>query len=80
METINGEWIMKGCRRTDRDCLHSPEDLLALIQRIGFLPLFANEIPGFSVEEHTPAADWWTDSAGDPWAWRQVLASDENVA
>ena len=81
MDTINGEWIMKGCRRSDRGCLHSPEDLLELVQKIGFLPLFSNEIPGFSVEEHTPAADWWTDSPEtDPWAWRQVLASSPYVA
>ena len=81
MDTVNGEWIMKGCRRTDRDCLHSPEDLLELVQEIGFMPLFSNEIPGFSVEEHTPAADWWTDDpASDPWAWRQVLASNEFIA
>ena len=32
METIAGEWFMKGCRRTDKECLHSPEDLLALVQ------------------------------------------------
>ena len=30
MDTIAGEWIMKGCRRTDKDCLRSPEDLLEL--------------------------------------------------
>ena len=81
METIDGTWIMKGCRRTDRDCLHSPGDLLEMILRVGFLPLFSGPIPGFSVEEHTPAADWWTDDpSADPWAWRQVLASNEQVA
>ena len=81
MDTVNGEWIMKGCRRTDRGCLRSPEDLLELVRKIGFLPLFSNDIPGFSVEEHTPAADWWTDDpASDPWAWRQALASDGQVA
>ena len=81
METIAGEWFMKGCRRTDKDCLHSPEDLLALVQEIGFLPLFSNDIPGFSVEEHTPAEDWWVGSpATDPWAWRQVLAPCETIA
>lgn len=81
METVNGEWFMKGCSRTDSGCLHSPEDLLKLVQQVGFLPLFSNEIPGFSVEEHTPAEDWWQDDpATDPWAWRQVIASDENVA
>ena len=58
MDTVAGEWIMKGCRRTDPECLHSPEDLRKLIRETGFLPLFSNEIPGFSVEERTPPDDW----------------------
>ena len=81
MDTIDGVWIMKGCRRTARDCLHSPEDLLALVREIGFLPLFSNDIPGFSVEEHTPAEDWWQDDpVTDPWAWRHVLAPRDEAA
>lgn len=81
MDTIAGEWIMKGCKRTDTHCLHSPDDLRKLIRKVGFLPLFSNDIPGFSVEEHTPAEDWWIEDASrDPWAWRQVLAKDEGVA
>ena len=81
MDTIDGEWIMKGCRRTDKDCLHSPDDLLALVLKVGFLPLFSNCIPGFSVEEHTPSEDWWQDDpATDPWAWRHVLAPNPLVA
>jgi hypothetical protein len=81
METINGEWFMKGCRRTAPDCLRSPADLLALVRKVGFLPLFSGGIPGFSVEEHTPAEDWWVDDpARDPWAWRQVLAPENDVA
>lgn len=78
---MDSEWNMMGCRRDDPRCLHSPEDLLELIQEIGFLPLFANDIPGFSVEERTPANDWWIDDpAVDPWAWRQVLAPNAFVA
>ena len=80
METVAGEWIMKGCRRSDPECLHSPEELLALVREIGFLPLFSNSIPGFSVEEHTPSADWWTGSPLDPWDWRQVLAPHPELA
>ena len=80
MDTIDGVWYMKGCRRNDPGCLHSPEDLRALVRKIGFLPLFSNAVPGFSVEEHTPANDWWTDGPGDPWAWRQVLAPEEDIA
>ena len=81
MDTIAGEWIMKGCRRTDKDCLHSPEDLLELVMKIGFLPLFSNDIPGFSVEEHTYAWDWWSDDPrSDPWAWRMEIAARDDIA
>ena len=80
METINGVWYMKGCRRSDRGCLHSPDDLLELVREVGFLPLFSNDIPGFSVEEHTPPADWWTGSSLDPWDWRQLLAPHPDIA
>ena len=75
------DWNMHGCGRDDPSRLRSPEDLLARVEEIGFMPLFENQIPGFSVEEHTLSADWWTDNPdNDPWAWRQVLASDTRVA
>ena len=80
METINGEWYMKGCSRRDRICLHSPGDLKNLIHEVGFLPLFSNDIENFSVEERTPAEDWWTGRNTDPWDWRQILAADEGIA
>lgn len=81
MDTIDGVWYMKGCGRRDPSCLHSPAELLALVREIGFLPLFSNEVEGFSVEEHTPAEDWWIDDpARDPWAWRQILAEEDGVA
>lgn len=79
-DTVDGAWIMKGCAPSAGDRLRTPEDLLDLVMKIGFLPLFSNEIPGFSVEEHTLADDWWMDDpATDPWAWRQLLASNAHV-
>jgi hypothetical protein len=81
MEVVNNEWIMKGCAWNSPDCLHSPKELLVLIEEIGFLPLFSNRVPGFSVEEHTWTNGWWTgDLRCDPWEWRQILARDERVA
>ena len=81
METINGEWIMLECSEDDPDLLRTPNDLIYLVHRLGFLPLFSNSVPGFSVEEHTLAENWWTgDAASDPWEWRHILAgSDELV-
>lgn len=74
METINGEWYMKGCAPEDPGRLCRVEDAATLIEHMGFLPLFANEVPGFSLEEHSLAADWWSgDPTRDPWEWRQIL-------
>ena len=79
MEYMNGEFIMMGCR--EEDALHSVSDCAAFIREAGFIPLFSNLIPGFSIEEHTAAAQWWTgDPETDPWVWRQVLASDPDIA
>ena len=81
METINGEWYMKGCDPRDPACVHTPEELAALVREAGFLPLFSNAIPGFSAEEHTSAFAWWTgDPASDPWEWRHLLAAEEDIA
>ena len=33
--------------------IYAKEDLEEAVQALGFLPLFANEIPDFSIEEHT---------------------------
>lgn len=81
METINGEWTLKGCAASDSKRLKTADDLLSLIRKIGFLPLFSNGIAGFSVEERTTAETWWTgDSISDPWEWRIVLSSHPEIA
>ena len=75
----NGEWILHG--RTGPGQLRTPEELEARVEELGFLPLFENEVKGFSVEEHTDPADWWTDhEARDPWSWRDQLARRGRVA
>ena len=81
MEVISGEFIMTGCDPMDPGALHSPADAKALIHTIGFLPLFSNDIRGFSIEEHVPAGNWWTgDPQTDPWEWRVILAADDTIA
>lgn len=57
------------------------QDLVNWINEIGFLPLFKNEIDGFSVEEHTSNRYWWTgDQEQDPWEWREQIARSQQVA
>ena len=53
--------------------LNSPEDIIRLTEEVGFLPFFRCGIPGFSIEERTPAELWFTDSDG-PWEWKGPIA------
>lgn len=81
MEVINGQWYMNGLDWDDEGCLHSPDELLSVIDHVGFMPLFENRIPGFSVENMTDASCWWTgDENTDPWEWRMILARTGKVA
>ena len=81
MGNENGVWIMHGLSASDPNCIHSAEELIRYIDEVGFLPLFKNEIPGFSVEEHTEAAYWWSgDEARDPWEWRRLIARSGRLA
>lgn len=81
MPNESGEWIMYGVDENDPYCLHNVDQLIEYIEEIGFLPLFKNEIPGFSVEERTVADYWWSGIVErDPWAWREIIAGRGNIA
>ena len=81
METVNGSFIMKGCEADSPLRLRRIEDLYKLVADIGFMPLFANSILGFSVEERVTADQWWTgDALSDPWEWRQIASKNQDIA
>ena len=81
MSVENGEWLIKGLDYDDPECIHTPQELIEYINQVGFLPLFGNEIPGFSVEEHTWEMGWWSgDAEDDPWEWREQIARSREVA
>ena len=81
MEVIDGQWYMQGVDWDDPSCVHSAEELLDVIEEVGFLPLFSNDVTGFSVENMTDPKFWWSgDIAVDPWEWRAVLARTGKVA
>ena len=81
MGNENGTWIMYGVEWDDPECLHTVDEAIAYINEAGFLPLFKNEIPGFSLEERTVPEYWWCgDSEVDPWEWRELIARDGKVA
>lgn len=81
MAVENGEWIMRGLRWDDPSRIRSWQELICWIDEVGFVPLFKNEIDGFSVEEHTSDLYWWSgDPEQDPWQWRQYIARSGQVA
>ena len=59
--------------------LKSAEDIDAAVQELGFLPFFRNGIPGFSIEERTPSALWFSDIPG-PWDWKGPVIRMGNCA
>ena len=74
-------WVMHGLTADDPDCIKSVDQLQSYIEEIGFLPLFRNEVAGFSVEEHTASDSWWSeDPERDPWEWRKIIAAGGRIA
>ena len=59
--------------------ISTKEDLIEVLERFGFLPLFANSIPGFSVEEHVDPAVWFTDQEG-VWEWKGPVIRQSGCA
>lgn len=54
--------------------IHSANDIIQLVEHVGFLPFFANHIPGFSAEECCPAELWFAEGVDGPWEWKGPVA------
>ncbi len=81
MITEEGRWIPEGLEEDDPARIRTTDELTDYINEVGFLPMFANGVKGFSMEEHVGRTSWWSgDEAKDPWEWRAVLAREGNVA
>ena len=81
MGNENGTWIMYGVEWDDPECLHTVDEAIEYINEVGFLPLFKNDIPGFSLEERTVPEYWWSgDELLDPWEWRAIIARRGDIA
>ena len=47
MGNESGEWIMHGMKWDNPECIHSVDEAIKYINKVGFLPLFKNDIDGF---------------------------------
>ena len=80
MAVEDGQWIMRGLEWDDPYRIRSWKELVNWINEVGFLPLFANTVEGFSAEEHVSPDYWWTGIRDeDPWEWREIIAASHEA-
>ena len=65
---------------THAPVVRDAESMLSLILEYGIIPFFENPIPGYSVEEHTLPACWFTDDNLGPWDWKIHCVQSGQVA
>lgn len=81
MPNESGTWIMYGVSWDDPECLHTVDEAIEYINEVGFLSLFKNDVPGFSLEERTVPEYWWSGDVNvDPWEWREIIARSGKIA
>ena len=59
--------------------IRTKRDLAEAVRRFGFLPLFRNSLPGFSVEEHAAPETWFSDEPG-VWEWKGPVIRETGCA
>lgn len=60
--------------------LRNADELTALVNEIGFLPLFRSPIERFSVEDITSPGIWFKEGVVGPWEWRETVAAEGKIA
>lgn len=60
--------------------IRTQKDLADAIHAFGFVPLFQNPIPGFSVEEHVDPIAWFDSGADGVWEWKGPVIQQTGCA
>lgn len=60
--------------------VRDPERMQELIHTYQLIPFFANAVPGFSVQEHTPPECWFTQENLGPWDWKIACVQSGDIA
>ncbi|MBQ6868382.1 MAG: hypothetical protein IJO16_06920 [Clostridia bacterium] len=59
--------------------IRSKADIIALVEKWGFVPFFRNEIKGFSIEELVEPELWFGENDG-PWEWKGPVIRETGCA
>lgn len=54
----------------------SKKDIIEIVEYLGFLPFFKNNIDGFSIEEMCPRELWFSKDVDGPWEWKGPLIKE----
>ncbi|SFG15739.1 hypothetical protein [Prevotella sp. KH2C16] len=60
--------------------VHSPEELERLVEEMGFLPFFWNDIPGFSLGAYTAPEYWFPEEGNGVWDWKGPVIVEGGIA
>ena len=60
--------------------IRAKQDLIDAVRTFGIVPLFANSIPGFSVEEHVSPEVWFSDENEGVWEWKGPVIRESGCA
>ena len=60
--------------------VRTKKDLMDAIREYGFVPYFANSVPGFSLEEHCHPAVLFSDTGDDTWSWKGPVIRETGCA
>ena len=60
--------------------IKTKQDLVDAVDRCGFVPLFANSVPGFSIEEHVDEAVWFNGTGDGVWEWKGPVIRETGCA
>ena len=56
------------------------QDMIDAVRAFGIVPLFANSIPGFSVEEHCDPRCWFPETGEGIWEWKGPVIRESGCA
>ena len=60
--------------------VQSADSLIAVVRRCGIIPFFENALPGYSIEEMTPAEHWFDGDSLGPWDWKIAAVQTGEIA
>lgn len=60
--------------------IRSEQDIVDLVNELGFLPFFENDIEGFSIEDCCPRELWFSHIQDGPWEWKGPVIRDSGCA